>query len=100
MTRAEETAIVVRLACEVADRTKEEQRALRNVASRVDDEINRQTTNNPHTKDQPYTACDYTPDHRKGCKCWNRDGRPQRVQVPRGGWSRLVSQVDETWGAA
>lgn len=102
MTRLEDLAVVVELASETATRTKREQQSLLRVATQVDAEWNRMGTN-PRLRDQTPTECTFEPGcsetHSKRCKCAPVPGSTERflIPVPKGGWSRLVRLVDETW---
>ena len=102
MTVAEDQAAVVELACLTGDRTKAEQKALLRVAQRVDREINRQVSPNPHI-DGPMTwpppPCTFAPGevHGKDCGGCSGDGR---AWEPRRGWSRLAAMVEASWEPA
>lgn len=52
MTRNDQLALVIRLACETEDRTDEEQRALLDLAWKCDQEHNQNTTVNFYRRDR------------------------------------------------
>ena len=94
MTRIEELAAVVWLACETGDRTGPEHRALVATAKRVDHDWNTQTSTNPlldHAA--PAGPCDYPGVHDRTCPC---HGDTLGVRRPRGGWSRLEQHAETT----
>lgn len=95
MTTAEDLAVVVELALLTEDLTRPERAALLRVAQRVDREINRQTTSNPHLDGgvglDVMPPCTYPGDHGKTCVC-RGDGV---AREPRGGWSLLARRIEQ-----
>jgi hypothetical protein len=94
MTIATDLALVVQLATLTEDRSNAEQRALERIAKRVDAEVNKQSSSNPHlpTWSYPLPPCTYSDEHGKDCAC-----RTDRVALePKAGWSRLAALVEET----
>ena len=106
----EQLALVVRLACQIEDRSRSEQAALVAVARRVDAERNRFSESNPRLADfvrevrsaRPaervnWPECSFTPDHKSGCRCRQLpDHIVGKLPTPEVGWSRLEAEVLDT----
>lgn len=97
-TRLDDDARVLRMAAEIAARTRPEQLALLRVARRIDAEWNAQTIDNVRLRGVESGPCTYSDDHTK-CKCAppRKGAPPMLVREPRGGWSRLTALVEDTY---